>query len=833
MTPSTTLHGGEGLATLQVVQDTVTNRPTNVGIGGSSTLFLVPCGVNSATCTDLNTLTVACGNYGQGTTTTTDQVYLGNLQGSGTTTVSGTFTVPYAPNGGGYFVCIPYCSTSSCGGVAHSYTVLASSPAFLTFDAANPGTYSTTPTQPQARQAGTLTFTGTGLTASDEVKVINSNQQCTSTTASLLTNLRLGTLTLVSSTTATVSFIAPDLVTATITGKVCYRRSGSGLWASAYRNAASQVADFTISVMQPTSYTVNTQGASVGSSLSISFVGSGLDGSTDAAFLSSSSASDPCGDATTAEQFTCTMSGTSSPICTVVVDPSNENGAMELAVCYKRAAQTNYAQVSDTLLTLAARNPTFTASPSPIYAGQPSTLTFTGTSLSSTDQLQLIASGGVCGVAAPLTSVTVLSSTEVAAGTQYSFTIVGAADACATVCYYLSSQATWIVARLQTGSGSSSSTEQCNLYISACPIVYSFVGLASGVTPTVRETGRLSFTTTVPSVSAQSVVAAKLVQTANSCVTTPCSNRVACQMDAAATDYIGTVSGARVTFMAGTNSANYIVCVQLNANEAYIPIRLSGSLSTTSEYGFVVGAQNPTLGQSTPTVWRENLGLLQHTFLGTGLETTTDSVLPLSATNMLLADANTGVYVCPTASTSPSTLFAAAAATGSTTSVTFNFTRIPAVTVPSGTVVHLCYVWHTNGVARASYVGAVTVQAAVPSSLTWSNAPSDGYRAGDPVSATVTTTTLTLSTTTDTVFFYRYAASSTPNPNCYCDPTACAGGTLVTLPDDVLTASGSQSMTFRSDRGFTNYDFDAIYVVCYSAAVTGGGEGTYSRAVFP
>ncbi|PWV11425.1 hypothetical protein C3747_59g217 [Trypanosoma cruzi] len=207
-----------------------------------------------------------------------------------TMSVTGSFTVPYVPSPNGYAICVPYCYDASVGcgtSVEMSYTVVTDdkSTPVINFGEANPTSYSVTPAAPQARELSYMLLTGRDLTDRDVVRVIRSGSTCGSPAAPLLTNLRLIRLVAVSETLVNVTFIAPELITQQMRGIVCYRHAGSLLWSSVRKNPASPMDDFVIDILQPTSFTMVPESPSTGESITLFFVGTGLDASTDDAFL--------------------------------------------------------------------------------------------------------------------------------------------------------------------------------------------------------------------------------------------------------------------------------------------------------------------------------------------------------------------------------------------------------------------------------------------------------------------------------------------------------------------------------------------------------------------
>lgn len=852
--------GGEGVASLQITQSTQDGRPTNAGLSGTNTILLIPCGTSSAVtsdCASIDLLVSSCATVGGLSTTPTDVLALSSLTGQSLGVVNGSFVAPYSPSSGGYYICVPYCYSSSVGcgssSTAMSYTVVAATTYTVSIAAATPGIYTREPVQPQARENGYMYFDGATLTTDDAVKVIRSTDSCASSTATLLTNLEVGTLEAVSSgddgQTMRVSFLAPDLLSAALTGKVCYRRSVTGLWSSVYLSATNTVADFTISILQPTGFTIIAPSTtpSVGGSLTIQFAGSGLDGSADTAYLSASTEDNPCilsdldTSADSSEIFICAMSGTTTPNCVVTVDPSGRNSAMTLAVCYKKTSngQLNYAAVSG-VVTLATRNPIYGVTPLPLFPGQTASVLFSGEGLSSSDSVKLVSPSGNCSEEEPaLTTVTITAAGEVTAGILYNYTLFGTAETCIMICYRFSGTTTWVVTRSDNDGGATVSTcDATNLYISPFPLRYSMTNLGTGDVLTVSETATVQFTTLSGSAISSTIApsAMRVVRATDSCVTSACDNVAACTLASMEADFSSTVTGSGSIYTAylqvGAATLRYVICVQIpTSTNAYVPVLPATATTTTSTaFSFTANQANPVLASLTPGTWRVAMGTLQSVFLGTDLSAGTDTVYPILSSVALAyyttTSSSTVVAVCPPISAMPSTLLTSSVlASGSTTTSTMvNYTR--ADRLYTGATVVLCYAWG-SGPSRISAAGTVTISSAAPSSITWT-LPSDGTggRAGLPIEATFTSNSTTLSAINDRVYFYRYVQATNPAPSCYCNPTACSGGTFVSYDSSGATLTASTSTTndqtiYEAPLGFRNYNYSAVFIVCYATSELG------------
>ncbi|AYU76676.1 hypothetical protein LdCL_100012200 [Leishmania donovani] len=900
----TSANGGEGPVSLTIVQAEHSDRPTNQGLSGGHTILLVPCGsisVSGSTvesnCDDLNTLVTPCATVGAASETPTGVVALSGLQGQSTGKVSGNFTVPYKPNTSGYYMCVPYCYSASAGcgesTTAMSFTVVASASAesssyVLTFGGANPGVYSRTPVLPQARENGLMYFTGAGLSASDAVKVIRAHDMCTSTTAALLPNLEVGALQLTAETdgmtTAQVLFVAPDLVATQVVGRVCYQRAASGLWSTAYLSALNAEADFTIDILQPTEFELTSSSTSpaVGETLTLAFRGDGLDGSVDKAYLSSSSDGNPCnrdasGSSSSSSSssgsetykrnmyFTCKMSGssTTTSTCTVMVDPEDTNAAMTLSVCYLKggsSGQTNFAQVHGTVA-LQARNPTYAVTPYPMFAGQSVKLAFTGVSLHADDEVRLIAPSGTCDDSSSiLATATIHSVEEIVQNVVYQYTLVGSAETCIMVCYRHLGSDMWVVARGADGRPAVSSVcAASNVYISAFPVRYRITNLGTGGSDgstagtllTVGETATVRFTITSAQrfSSTTTPTTIKVVQAADTCVTTPCGteNVAACARAQRAADYTDSItktSSAAFTASIQVNGAdvNYIVCVETSSSSgAYVPVLPTSETSSTSTaFGFITTQQNPTLVSHTPNTWRVAMSTLYTTFRGSNLDAKTNVVYAVAASALLAfytASEGTVVAVCPPVPQTPETVLVSAMVTNSSSSSNLamvTYTR--ADRLHDGQYVYLCYAWSAgSGDSHITMAGRVSVAAAIPSSSAW-QAPTEtsNLRAGQPIQLSFTSNLTSLSAMKDAVYFYSYVQSSNPNPNCYCDPTACATGMRIAYTSNITFTSATTSIKddttiYTAPLGFSNYDYGAIYIICY--ATFGQAADTYMGRV--
>ncbi|KAG5484184.1 hypothetical protein CUR178_07338 [Leishmania enriettii] len=890
----TSASGSEGPVSLSIAQAAQIDRPINEGLSGRYTILLVPCGdisVNGVTvqsdCADLNTLVTACATVGATSTTPAGVVALSSLRGQSTGNVTGNFTVPYTPNGKGYYMCVPYCHSASvhCGGSATvmSFTVVTSaspttSSYTLTFGSADPGVYMRVPKHPQARESGLISFIGAGLSARDAVKVIRSTDSCTFPTAALLPNLELGVLQLTTApngTTSTqVSFVAPDLVMAPLAGRVCYRRAASGLWSTAYISASEQMADFTIDVLQPTGFTITspTTSPTVGETLTLTFQGSGLSGSADMAYLSSSSSRNPCdrdGSESSSRSssigsssssgaynrntyFTCDMSGSSSTAttCTVTVDPEDVNAAMTLSVCYLKGAtgeQMNFAQVSGTVA-LQARNPTYAVTPYPMFAGESVNLTLTGTGLSVDDETQLIVPGGTCGDSSSTSAAaSIYSVKEITPTLVYRYTLVGSAEACIVVCYRQQGSGVWVVARSSDGrSAVSSSCAASNIYIAAFPVRYSITNLDTsgsgsptvGTVLSVGETATVRLTTTngqSPSLSTTPVTM-KVVQAPDKCVTAPCDTplRAACANAQLATDYTSTLTGSGssaffASMLVSEAETRYIICVSTSSSSGvYVAVLPDTEKSATSTaFGFATTLQNPTLVSHTPSTWRVAMSTLWTTFEGMSLNARTNVVYAVEASSLLAVyttSDGTLVAVCPPVSQTPATALVSTMDTSnsSSTSTTAIYTR--ADQLHNGETVYLCYSWSVgSGNSHVTMAGWVNVSAAIPSSFMWLM-PTEtmGLRAGEPIQLSFTSNLTTLSSSKDAVYFYRYTQSSSPSPDCYCDPAACATGTRIAYTSNFTLTSATTNVTgdttiYTAPLGFSNYGYSAVYIICYAA----------------
>eukprot|EP00796_Vickermania_ingenoplastis_P010947 gene10947-7600_t len=846
---------GAGPVGLTVTQTAFSNRPLNQALSGSYTVLLVSCPSASVCAAGVSAALVEhCATEGSAylnsisAGTSYDPVAvipLSGLKGQSSGAVYGTFVAPFAPSSAGYTVCVPYCATASCQSAAPTFTLVASggNPS-LTIDFVNPNPtlYTRTPAQPQAREDGVITFTGTGFTAQDQVRILSAGQSCASTTASLLPSVAVGNLTLVSSASATVTFLAPDLLTAQVTGLVCYYRATAKVWTPVYlAPAKNPTADFTIDVLQPHSFVVTPSAPMLGTTILVTFSGSGLNSKADQAFLTTSGDNNPCtvtSSTDSVDVFTCTMSSaeagtTTTPVCTVGVN-TEANEALELSICYKKSGIANYAELSGSV-SVAARVPTYDVIPTPVFAGQTISLKFGGTTLSANDRVKLVASGASCDTAAASNAVDILATTTLG---QYQ--VVGQANLCLRVCYYLASSATWIISGPASDSqtGATSSCDANSLYIAPFPLRYQIATAVtstnSGVGLTVDETTTVALTmdTTAWAVAMQLdtttesliPVSAKVVKTPNTCVTTLCGSTAACAQAQDPTDYVSSVYGSTqhtLTLMVATPDSNYVLCLQVAGLEGvYIPVLpVTATSAADLDFGFTAGAANPTLTQLAPQTWRAWMSTYTASFSGANLNPSSDSVYLISASSMI-SSSTTLVCPLPRSTGSLSTVLTSSVGAGSSSTVTVA-TFSSGQSLITGQEMYMCYLWTAGTQQRMTYVGSVTVESPVPSSYLWGLQPTSGYRAGNPFTLTLNSnSSVALSAVNDKVYFYRFTLSLSAQ-SCFCSASTCSSGTLVDyLSSDPSETSFSNlsptSVEYRRTVGFDNYGYAAFYVACYT-----------------
>eukprot|EP00758_Cryptobia_borreli_P016582 Tbor_TRINITY_DN6121_c1_g2::TRINITY_DN6121_c1_g2_i2::g.22048::m.22048 len=107
---------------------------------------------------------------------------------------------------------------------------------------------------------------------------------------------------------------------------------------------------------------------------------------------------------------------------------------MELCACYKKSGQAKYALVAGSV-NIGPRNPTYTISPYPFYVGQGAKLKFTGTGLSATDGVKIIPKGGDCNTDGGILREVYIGNVPVKGAAEVTYTIMGSASVCFTVCY--------------------------------------------------------------------------------------------------------------------------------------------------------------------------------------------------------------------------------------------------------------------------------------------------------------------------------------------------------------------------------------------------------------
>lgn len=843
-TPAAPTAGG-GLVTISIAEDVVDNRVSNQALGATYTVLMVACPSDS--CSTLNAAEVtACATAGGSYTTDTSAVVGVEITSNTNGAVTGTFTVPYSvSSSGGYLICVPYCTTTSCSDTTATFTLVAATSPAIVIQDAEPSVYARTPTSPQAREDGIITFTGTALESGDDVKILASgSSSCSSSSASLLTNVELGNLTVTDSTTATISFLAPALLTSGVTGLVCYYSAATALWSPVYLDpTTSTTADFTIDVLQPSSFSISPSTPTLGTTVIVTFAGTGLDSTADAALLTTSTQDDNSAcTSTDATTFTCTLTtatASSAPVCTVLVD-MDENDAVVLQACYKKAGISNYALVSGTI-SIGERSPTYTISSSPLYAGLTATMTFNGDDLATTDIVKLVTPGEACSSATAITTVGITATSTV--GT---YNLVGAASQCIQVCYYKQSSSQWIISGPQeTDRERSTVCDAHHLYIAAFPYQYSIradnTTTNGGTGLTIQETTTVTLALNETIVSELSLVmpsavtgllpvSAKVVQTSDSCVTAFCGGYAACSLAQSASDYVSSISASTLTatLMVGTRSVNYVLCVSLSgATSVFLPV-LVNAAQDYSRFGFSAAAANPSLSSMTPSTWRAWLSAYLVEFSGTGLSVSSDALFILGSSAMI--STSDSIAVCPLPTSTPTNTLSSTLSTTDDSTTAMTATVSSGYDLSEGDVLYFCYRWYGEGTqARLTSVSLATILAPAPSSYVWGDLPSSGYyRAGNPFSVAFTSNTTTLSSSLDTVYFYRFSYSVTAS-TCYCSASSCASGTLINYltsnaVENTLTTVSTTSVLYTSTSGFDNYGFGAYYVMCY----TRSGESGYS-----
>ncbi|RNF17634.1 hemagluttinin family protein [Trypanosoma conorhini] len=798
-----TASGGLGLVSLAVSEAAQAGRPVNQGLTGANTIFLLPCPAagGGGDCGGLDKLPQLCAGNPYG------GVQLSDLRGAGTTSVTGSFTVPYVPDRNGYAVCVPYCFDAAVGcgvSVAMSYTAVTVPP--LTFAAANPLTYELTPAAPQAREKGYMLLRGTELTAKDELTVIRGGSTCASKASPLLENLELGSLAAVSAEVVNITFVAPELIPRAMRGTVCYRRAGNALWSTVLRDPRAEVDDFVIEVLQPTGFTVAPESPYTGEPLSLFFRGTGLDAARDAAILTTSLDCDAAAAATTT--FECPLTGGSAPQCTALIDPPTDLG-LTLHVCYRKEGVANYARVRGHVVTQ-NRNPTYNLSPYPLYAGQRGTLTFLGHGLSLADSVRFIASSATCGDGSPVSTFAIANGVEVAAGEVYKYDVVGTGKQCLQVCYRISGSVTWSVARPQVMTPVSDACPAQDLYVS----VYGLRYAVPNTPVTAKETVTLTLSLILPSTL-------KLVRMDDACAVAFCTHAgaltTACEVRQDTDDFVSELSGKKANLLAGAANTSYILCAA-SGGDPYIPVLPNGQQEESTSFAFVTAAANPVLGSHAPQQWRVAFASLRTTFDGASLDSDTDAVRALLGGSLLSATAR----VCPSAGAVVQTALVAQVLPGAgTTSTTaaYSLSHLR----HTGDEVHFCYLWDAG--RRVTYAGSLVFAARLPSEMTSSPPPPGGFRAGAPVSLNFTSNTTALQAQSDILFFYRFDAVSHLGTGCYCG-LECPAKARVTYPAvPLVPGATTAAVSWTNPQGFDNYDSDSVYVVCYN--VTGAQSATY------
>lgn len=850
--------GPVGLTIPQVTTGEASNRPLNLAFTGRQTVLLVSCPSASECASGASALLVQnCATQGANylndvNSQSSDIVPIINLQGQGTSSLTGNFVVPTVPNSAGYTICVPYCSSISC--TSPSFSLLAptlESTLPLVFGSANPSEYSRTPSSPQARENGIITILGEGLSGgSDQITILTSDALSCATASSsgeLLPNMILGALEQETTGTATrATFVYEALLSTPITGLVCYYLASTQLWSPVFLNPGTgSEADFTIDVLQPESFTVSPVIPLLGSTLTVTFSGTGLNSDEDLAFLASVTESNPCdlpSDGSGASSnFSCIMSAesggsTATPVCTVFVNTESDE-ALQLGVCYQKGGTSNYALLNGTIA-VASRTPQYTVNSYPIYAGETVTLVFTG-ALSTSDIVKLTESGASCDTASEVSSVSLLSS-----GTLGEYLVTGSANSCVQVCYYLSFSSTWVV------SGPTDVDRPCcnslcnsnNLYIASFPLRYAInvdsastnggVGLTVNEVATVELSADESTARLVAEVLAVSLgnlvpIKVKVVRAPDTCVTTFCGSAAACTLSQSNTDYVSELYGPsqlQFNLLVQSSLVNYVICIQVNGvSGLYIPVLpISVSSPTADSFGFTVITQNPVLGKLTPSIWRAWMSQYSASFTGSSLNSATDKVYAFGHGDVPYESST--VVVCPTPqaiSAYTPLLGASITASGSSASTTTAIFS-SGEDLYTDQQIFLCYIWTSGSVERMTLVSSVSMAAPSPSTYVWEGTVSSGYLAGNPVTLLLSSNTTVLSAASDTLYFYRFLFESNANA-CFCTPSTCSIGTkldyLTSDPSETsLTQINASALQFTREVGFDNYGYGAYYITCYTRA---------------
>ncbi|RNF02103.1 hemagluttinin family protein [Trypanosoma rangeli] len=313
----------------------------------------------------------------------------------------------------------------------------------------------------------------------------------------------------------------------------------------------------------------------------------------------------------------------------------------------------------------------------------------------------------------------------------------------------------------------------------------------------------------------------KLVRMDDACAVAFCTRDgariTACEVAQNPDDFMSGLSGRKANMLAGAATTSYIICA-LSGGNTYIPVLPQGQQGESTNFAFKTTTANPVMGSHTPKEWRVAFASLRTTFHGVELNSSTDTVRALLGGALLSASAR----VCPSASTVVQTaLFAQMLPGLSSTTTTVAYSQ--SYLRYAMDEVHFCYVWDAG--KRVSYAGSLTFAARLPSEMTTLSPPHDGFRAGAPVSLSFTSNTTELRAQSDKLFFYRLDAVSNVGVSCYCG-LGCLGWAQVTYKGVPLVPGASAStVTWTQPQGFDNYDYDAVYVVCYNA--TKAGSATY------
>ena len=772
----------------------LTNRVANIGLFSP---FLVPC---SDHCASYDTTVWSCASL-----LAAGSVIPVTMKSWGTT-VTGTFAAPLTAEQ--YHVCFPYCDDADDPKVSYSVVRQTAS-----FGAANPLTYSADPTTPQARMSVKLKFSGTGLSSTDQVKLVAGGAACTSYAYS---SVQLNTYVDAdaTSTQAAISVTYNGWLTTSLTLQMCYSVASvqqvnqDQIWSSVYLSSSSTTSDFVIRPMSPYTMTLDPVGALVTEPFTITFApftGDALSATLDAAYLVQTSGSCTLNsECSVSPIHTCTLTQSDTSVrCAVWLQDVVARSSITLCACYKNQISHSYAVAHGTI-TLGQPH-LFAMSPSSIYGGQELKLTVSGTSLSSSDTIAFVNPSLSCSAGTPLDtfSYAVVSVTA----TLATFRVVGKPSACGRLCILPATKTSWIavIPQQTTVPWSTDTCSATSIYAAPLGVQYTL----STAQPRVAQTVIATYVTATGLVNPlQTTSCLKVVSSTSACIFALCDSIAICSRPSASN-----VSSGAVLFSNGadfqsrlhvTAVGTYTVCVAPLASDPFVPIQLN---NTDLVFTFTADNANPSSMVRTPPVFRLAMSQLVVTMIGVGLSS--DDMVRLVPPSALFNDST-----CPEeAATTEIVLTNSYVAEGS--SSTESRFALEVKTSVTSTQVHACHYLGTAGQRVASYVGTFPLLPANPSLYRVQSV--GAVRAAKAISLLfVVGSGATLQPGADSVYFYK------SDNLCLCD-AKCTPAKRVNT--SIALVGNSSATSWDNSDGFDNFATSVAYTICYMGS--GAGSPTY------